>query len=572
MNTEQLTNSIPPELMAWLTETFSSFAAIAVVVFLAFVLWGAFQGWRRSIFRQVIHVVVTVVIAIIAFSVTSNLCTGILAEFQNMTVADIVLAIEAEGVAVPEVLVTILEQYDMGTIGYVFAIFFNTLVAPLLFAVLFAIIAVLGKVVTAVVCFFVPKGKTLTFRILGIAGGVIEGALIAGVVLLPLVGWVNVSGRIVETAKEGDVDNATLTEVVDFYDEIVAPLEKHVIFQTVGSLGGDDALTKLALVEVDGDTKDVREEFESFTKIGLSILKLSGADFVQISDDHKAALNDVIDSATGSPLIEDILLSATNGIGVALGGSDKVATLPIELSDSDYAEIVKELATILANTDKESLNGNLHTIAELYYLLSDEGIIAMLADGGEGGNVTVDTDELSDALLAVVERNGSNKAVINHAIDILDSNEDTSKLVDLLGKLSVKLLYESLGVEGDAGEAFETVKDSFTTILTTDTTNKEEAKQEIATTITGTLTDIGITVGEGEGAISQEEVDKMAEVVIEKQDEIKDALKDQGIDVDNLDKDDISTGDVLNVLLSYYQSLTGSDTLPEELPDNLPID
>ena len=45
MTTEQITNSIPPELMAWLTETFSSFAAIAVVVFLGFALWGAFQGF-----------------------------------------------------------------------------------------------------------------------------------------------------------------------------------------------------------------------------------------------------------------------------------------------------------------------------------------------------------------------------------------------------------------------------------------------------------------------------------------------------------------------------------------------
>lgn len=556
MNTEQLTNSIPPELMAWLTETFSSFAAIAVVVFLAFVLWGAFQGWRRSIFRQVIHVVVTVIIAIISFSVTSNLCTGILAEFQAMSVADIVLAIEAEGVTVPEALVTILEQYDMGTIGYVFAIFFNTLVAPLLFAVLFAIIAILGKVVTAVVCFFVPKGKTLTFRILGIAGGVIEGALIAGVVLLPLVGWVNVSGRVVETAKEENVDNATLTEVVDFYDEIVAPLEKHVIFQTVGSLGGNDALTKLAVVEVDGATKDVREEFESFTKIGLSIVKLSDADFKQISAHHKTALDAVIDSTTGSTLIKDIILSATNGLGVALGGSDEAATLPIVFSDADYAEIINELATILANTDEEDLNHNLHTIANLYYLLSDEGIIAMFTDSENGSDVKVDEDALSDALMRVDE-NG--KTVINRAIEIIDENENMRGLVTMLGHLSVKLLYESLGIEGDAVEAYDKVSTGVKDVLSIETEGKEveEIQVEVSERLTTTLESVNITVGDGEGQIPEDALEVMSGYVAE---ELKNGNLSIGED------GEVTDADVLNVLLSYYQSLTGSEEIPEGLP------
>ena len=561
MNTE-ITNSIPPELLAELENTFSNFSAIAVVVFLVFALWGAFQGFRRSIFRQVIHVAVTGIIAFIAFSVVSNFASEIYNEFQTMTMADLIIELESafasEGIELPAPIISILEQYDMATLGYVFAIVFNTLVAPLMFAVLFGIIAMVGKVVTSVICFFVPKGKSLPFRLVGIAGGVVEGALIAGVVLLPLVGLVNVSGTIVNEVRNSETDDETLTQVVEFYDEAVVPLENHVIFQTVGSLGGDAALEKLATVEFNGEEKNLYDEYSTFTSLGLNIVKLTAADFKAIAPEHKEALDSLIDSTTGSPLISDIILGATNGLGVALGGGDDEATIPILLSNPDFAGILDEIAGVLANTDAEDLNRNLHTIADLYYLLSDEGIILMFTEPGEGGNITADEDALGDVLLKSTTRNGQTKTVISHAIDILDDNPDTQKLVDLLGELSVKLLYDSLGIDGDAANAFNSVKEGFTDILTLDTEGKteEEAKAEISETITDTLQGIGITVGEGENSISEEQVQEMAGVVLDKQDEIKEALKNQGLDVDSLTEEDISTGDILNVLLSYYQSIT----------------
>jgi hypothetical protein len=561
MNTE-ITNSIPPELLAELENTFSNFSAIAVVVFLVFALWGAFQGFRRSIFRQVIHVAVTGIIAFIAFSVVSNFASEIYNEFQTMTMADLIIELEStfasEGIELPAPIISILEQYDMATLGYVVAIVFNTLVAPFMFAILFGVIAMAGKVVTSVICFFVPKGKSLPFRLVGIAGGVVEGALIAGVVLLPLVGLVNVSGTIVNEVRNSETDDETLTQVVEFYDEAVVPLENHVIFQTVGSLGGDAALEKLATVEFNGETKNLYDEYSTFTSLGLNIVKLTAADFKAIAPEHKDALDGLIDSTTGSPLISDIILGATNGLGVALGGGDDEATIPILLSNPDFAGILDEIAGVLANTDAEDLNRNLHTIADLYYLLSDEGVILMFTEPGEGGNITVDEDALGDVLLKNTTRNGQTKTVISHAIDILDDNPDTQKLVDLLGELSVKLLYDSLGIDGDAANAFNSVKEGFTDILTLDTEGKteEEAKAEISETITDTLEGIGITVGEGENSISEEQVQEMAGVVLDKQDEIKEALKNQGLDVDSLTEEDISTGDILNVLLSYYQSIT----------------
>lgn len=550
MNTEQITNSIPPELMAELENTFSNFSAIAVVVFLAFVAWGAFQGFRRSIFRQVVHVAVTGIIAFIAFSVVSNLTSQVYNEFQTLTMAELIVELESafasEGIELPASVISILEQYDMATLGYVFAIFFNTLVAPFMFAVIFGIIAVVGKIVTSVVCFFVPKGKSLAFRIVGIAGGVVEGALIAGVVLLPLVGLVNVSGTVVNEVRNSETDDETLTQVVEFYDETVVPLENHVIFQTVGSLGGDAALEKLATVEFNGETKNLYDEYSTFTSLGLNVVKLTAADFKEIAPEHKDALDGLIDSTTGSPLISDIILGAANGLGVALGGGEDEATIPIVLTNSDYAAILDEIATVLANTTAESLNRNLHTIADLYYLLSDEGIILMFTEPAEGGDITVDEDALGDALMKVDE-NG--KTVINRAIDIIDENEDMRQVVSMLGELSVKLLYDELGIEGDAAAAYDTVSTGVKDVLSIETEGKEKAEvqTEVSTKLTETLESISISVGEGEGQISSEALEVMSGYIAE---ELMNGNLSIGED------GEVTDGDVLNVLLSYYQSMT----------------
>lgn len=545
MNTEQITNSIPPELMAWLTETFSSFAAIAVVVFLAFALWGAFQGFRRSIFRQVIHVVVTFITAVIAFSLTSGACESILQTFVEGTPAEFVASLEQslldQGITLTEEMKSFLLTLDISTIGYAVALVINTVVAPLVFAILFGIVAIVGKIVTSVACFFVPKGQTLTYKILGIVGGVVEGALIAGVVLLPLVGWVNIAGGAVDVVRENaPADDESATEIVEFYDDIVAPLEKHVIFQMVGSLGGNGALEKLATVEVDGHKEDLREEFKVAIKLGYDVSKLSETDFLALTEGDKSVIDGIVDDCDSSIIISRIACGIVNGFADAISSG----AIPVELTEN-YNAIVMEAVSILGSekTNPATLGENLTTFKNIYFLLSDEGVLAVFEKSEDG--TAAGEDELTQAL---IKKDENGNTVLNKVINELDKNENTRSLIPLVGKLAMAALYDSLGIPEGSAEAYEQVKEGIQEVLTVDTTDPN-AKEAIAESLTSTLEGIGIEVSANgaEGTISSEAIDTMAEYVMEKQDEIKDKLEQENIDVEN-----ISDADILNVLLSYY--------------------
>ena len=545
MTTEQITNSIPPELMAWLTETFSSFAAIAVVVFLGFALWGAFQGFRRSIFRQVIHVVVTFITAVIAFSLTSGACDAILQSFIDLTPAEFVATLEQSllenGVVLTEEVKGVLATFDMATIGYALALIINTIAAPAVFAILFGLIALVGKIVTSVLCFFVPKGQTLTYKILGVVGGVLEGALIAGVVLLPLVGWVNIAGGAVDVIRENaPADDEAAVEIVEFYDEIVLPLEKHAIFQMVGGLGGDAALEKIATVEIDGQKKDLRNEFNVVIKLGYDISKLSETDFLALTEGDKSIIDGIVDECDSSIIVSRITCGVVNGIADAISGG----VIPVQVTDT-YYNILMEAVAILGSekTNPATLGQNLTTFKNVYYTLSDNGVLAVFKQGEDGATATE-----GDITAALTNKDENGDTVLNKIINELDKNENTRSLIPLVGKLAMAALYDSLGIPEGSEEAYEQVKETIQEVLTVDTSDPN-AKETIEQSLTETLENIGITVSDNgtDGTISSEAIEVMAEYVMEKQDEIKEKLEQENIDIEN-----ISDADILNVILSYY--------------------
>ena len=533
MNAEQITNSLPPELMAWLEETFSNFSAIAVVVFLGFALWGAFQGFRRSIFRQIIHVAVTLVIAIIAFHCTSYVCDNILTSFTDMTMQEFLTYLEEQAVIIPEEVQSSLLSFDMTTIGYALAIIINTIVAPLVFAILFGVVGVAGKVVTSVICFFVPKGQSLTYKLVGIVGGIVEGAIIACVVLLPLVGWVNIAGSAVDVVRENAVeDDPTATEIVEFYDEFVEPLEKHAIFQMVGGLGGNDMLEKLATVEIDGEERDLREQLTVVIELGYDISKLSGADFLNLTPENKDIILAIIKDCDESLIISKLTCGVVNGMASAI--EDGAILIQI---DEPYNSILMEAASILGpeKTNTTTLKANLNTLAKVYFLLSDEGVLAVFEKTEDGA--TTNESALTDAL---TKKDDKGNTVLNNVIAILDENENTRTLIPLVAKLAVSVI-----VPEGAEDAYENVKEGFGELVQIDTNRpEEEVKTDVADALEGVVEDFGLSVGGEDGIITDEQLDDIADIVTEE-------LMNGNLNIPVGEDGKVSDADLINLLLQY---------------------
>ena len=527
MTTEQITNVIPPEFAEWLTQTASSLAIVAVVVFAGFILWGAFQGFRRSIFRQVIHLAVTVAIAIAAFISTSSACDAILDGFKDMDTVEFIAMLEAElvgsGVELPPVVLSILPSVDMEVIGFAVSLVFNTLAAPFVFVVLFATIGVVGKVVTSILCFFVPKGKALLFRLLGVAGGIIEGAVIAGVVLLPFIGLVNISGQAVDVVRENDPEN----EIVEFYDDIVAPLEDHAIFKTVGNVGGYDMLDKLANVKMNGEKVDLRKELVAVIKVGMGVSEVTKLDIKELSPEEKALISYVVGSVDDSDLLKNLTCGVLNGLSDALGSG----VLDLGL-DEGTATLLKEVSSVLDknHTNSETLEQNLNTFAEVFFILAENG--AFNREEGEELDIV--------SVLTVADENG--ETVLNKVINKLDENPNTRYLIPILSKYAISTM-----IPEGSEQVYDEVKTTFEDIVKIETEGKtdEEIKEEVSPQVDKVLDTF---LGEEESSsIPEETVEEIKNAIVEE-------LKKEDSVLNNIpvnDKGEISDADLLNLLLQY---------------------
>ncbi len=539
-STEQI---LSPEFLEWLTETFSSFAPIASLVFIAFVVWGALRGLRRSLFRQLVNLAVTLVIAIITFSCTAGICDTILNTLKSMTPEELIVTVNAyvepSGIKLSPASVELLNVLDTATIGYVIALFVNTIIAPLVFAILFAVVAFVGKIVSGIVCWFVPKGDSSAFKILGLVGGIVEGIIIAGIVLLPLIGWVNITGEAVDTIKDkADTDDTDLGEVVEFYDEIVAPLENHVVFELVESLGGENMLADLATVDVDGYDKDLRLEFNAIIELIFNVSKLSEIDPLELSKSDKDVIEDIIENCDYSVIVTRLLCDVVNYVGEGVVDG----TLPVEV-DEHFRPLLIEAATILTDekTNSSTLYDNLTTVANVYFILSDEGALAVFKR---------ENSDTSDFFLILLEANDNGETPLNKVIDEFDKNKNTRDIIPLVSKFAVTMLCESLGLPEGVEEAYETIKTSVHDILSLDVENmtETEMKESVSQTLDEAIHNLGFTISDSgeEGTVRQEDVDGLVDTIVERHEEIKTKLEDKNIDPENM-----SDADILNFILEF---------------------
>ena len=288
--------------------------------------------------------------------------------------------------------------------------------------------------------------------------------------------------------------------------------------------------------------KDLRDEFNVVIKLSYDISKLSETDFLALTEGDKSIIDGIVDECDSSIIVSRITCGVVNGIADAISGG----VIPVQVTDT-YYNILMEAVAILGSekTNPATLGQNLTTFKNVYYTLSDNGVLAVFKKGENGAVATE-----GDITAALTNKDENGDTVLNKVINELDKNENTRSLIPLVGKLAMAALYDSLGIPEGSEEAYEQVKETIQEVLTVDTSDPN-AKETIEESLTETLESIGITVSNNgeEGTISSEAIEVMAEYVMEKQDEIKEKLEQENIDVEN-----ISDADILNVILSYYTS------------------
>ena len=224
-----------------------------------------------------------------------------------------------------------------------------------------------------------------------------------------------------------------------------------------------------------------------------------------------------------------LLTLLITGIVSDMGKAMEKGIIPIS-APAPYDVILNPVISMLATSNSDNFKTDVDTVLEVYFLLSDYGV--MKSFGEEGA------DAMSQAFTVEIE----GKTVVARVVEILNSNERTGVLVKALTDMSLTILAQQLGgtdAPFDVVEAYDSIKTGVQDIVKLD---KESYGDDIE------------KYEEDRNALLNETLTEN-NIILEA--DIIDGIGDY-IDENYGDQDELTDEEFNNIILSYYDAYKNS--------------
>lgn len=374
----------------------------------------------------------------------------------------------------------------------------------------------------------ISYGKGLVSAILGGAVGLLQGLVIAAVIVIPISGLVGVAASAkAPLVEENEAPNEA---IVSFYDTVIDDLADNPFFATVNNLGGKAAFERMTTVKINGEKINMVEESMGAIKLLSDAYPLANPEFkwMDPSEGEKQAFSDIVTDIGGNELLASLVSDIMRGL--ASGVENGAVVLPFEGTNKT---LMDDVMAIFKTSTKDNVEGDLDMIVDVYHIMCNRGLLVAFDNGNE---------EVLRELLT--EKNESGNTVVDEILDRLNQNERGKPIVHSFTKISLSLMHNSMGLDGDSAQLYEEVKDDLHAVLNhnrADFATEEEYKEAVKTDLDKALEENNLSIGED---VKQSMVDYIAE--------------NYG------DKEEITDDDINDAILSYYSSYASSKEATED--------
>lgn len=515
---------------------------IYVFVFL-FALIGALKGRSRGIKRQLVRTI-TVAIAAIASYYAVSIGYGYLEDFlSDKTMADVETWILQSGLVPSGMDTSWIASLDMATAEIILTLPVALIVMPFLFVACFQLLSwfmLIFHAIICAICGFKKKKNTKTTRLWGALLGMVQGIAVAGLFLLPLVGMGNIAQESVAILNEEAPNEEFTATVTTGYDAYVKDVAEDPVIKLYSVLGVNTLYESLATVELNDKEYDTTELVYDSTMITIDAVELKGADPKNLSAENVESIKAILDRIEQNSVMSEVLAGSFR----SLSGAYESGVFNIQI-DEPYKSIIDAAFEIFKTSDSTNINTDLDTVASVYFLLSDDGVLK--AFGSD-----------SEAMLEILtKRDTEGKTTINKIVSTVEENERTKPLITLITKISITVMADQAGIDETVVETFDNIKNGLNdNVLSINKEDfggvTEEYKDAISDALDTTLKENNIT-------LEKEIVDTMADFVADNFSDVK----------------EISDELVTDIILSYYDAYVEymeNGTIPDGvIPDEIPI-
>lgn len=534
----------PFDALAQGTATIGHYISIGIFAYVALSLvMGLFTGFSRGFGKTAIRILTVLAAAVVTYVFILVAFKSIDEWFVGKTIDELISSFVPDYRAgLDENTLALIDSIDAATAERIIMLVFGLVVGPTVFIAGFylikAVLMVLYWILSAILGFS-SRDKGFLSTIGGGLLGLAQGALIAYICLIPISGFTGIVAELREPLTGEDKPAETVEMIDGAYTAYIDDVLDNPVLKIVGEYGGNMLFNQMTTLAVNGENVDMRKEAKNLAEIAVDAIPLANEfKWDQLTPEHKGALLAILDDVGDDKYAADIVA----GILRSLAASIHADGLPIEMEEP-FASFADEFVGIFDSSTSENLKPDLKTFLEVYFILSDAGVLTEFTPEGES------TPETVEDLLIVDNGEGT---VISRVITKLNLNPRTAPIVTSLAKFSLQLMAESagntLGEDVNIAEVYEDVKTGMNSVLDAvndDNLSRDEKKEAVKETLDTTLKDTGI-ITEDLG-LSEEVMDTIADYAV-----------DNFVGIDQLTDQDIN-----NAILSYYDAYLNGEPLPD---------
>ena len=502
-----------------------------------FALFGALAGLWRGFLRQTVRTT-TIVISLVASYALLSIGYGYFDRFlDGKTMADVEGWLRSSRIITPDVDLSWIYNFDVHTAELILKLPLSLVLMPVIFVACFVVISfvmVIAHKIVCAVCGFRSHRNSAATRILGMLLGLVQGVVVAGVLLMPVIGVGNMAKEAVAQLNEQAPNEESITVTCsNGYDTYVKSVNENHVMNAYGALGINLLYESIATIDIDGEAANMTELLPSGVTLAYNAARLKGADMKNLTSENEASIKAMIEAVKNNKYLSSVLSETTRSLAYAY--TNGKLNIPI---NEKFASILNATAEIFHTSDATNIKGDLDTLSDVFFILSRDGVLNSLDKG-------------SDAMLDVlVKRDAGGDTTVSRIVDTIKQNDRTKPLVTLFTKLSVTVMSEEIGVSDDIFATYDNIKNSLNSdVLTIDKNSyatEEEYVAEVSLALDTTLKNNNIE-------LEKDIVDTMAQYVADNFSEVTEITDEEASDI----------------ILYYYDAYleyVESGTVPDDIP------
>ena len=530
MNISELTN-----ISDYITDCMSkgsigSYASIGVLALIGIcailgVYFGLMRGFSKSVIR-LFTVGASAVCTLFAVKWISKMIVEYsekVSDGGNKSLIDVLNSYFPKQIeSTPDMFKTIFAEVDSKTATYFAMMIIAIALSPVLFIAIFQLLKTITFFIYALLSGLagaISYGKGIVSTVLGGVMGLLQGLIIAAVIIFPISGLCNVATEAKDSLLN---DSETPNEYLEMaYENVIDDLSANPIFDLIAQFGGNDLYKDMITVNINGESVYMGEECIGSVKLIADMIPILNPsfDWKNPTVDERQALEKIVVDIGKDELVAEFSADMMRGVAKAVHESK----LNLGLSGATDA-LVNDVLGMFSTSTKDTIQGDLQVTVDVYFIMCDHNLIYSFTNSEH-----LDMREL------LTNKDASGKTTASAIIDRLNQYDRAQPIVTSFTKISLSVMHgsESFGEESD--QLYEKVKGGVSDAIShnrSDYGTEEEYREAVSGDIDAALESNNISVSP---AVKEDMVNYIAEKYGDYEGEITDA-------------------EVNDALLSYYEA------------------